>query len=96
MKSKSWPLGLYVSVQSSKVTSLQSAYIALLLALLVPRVWTLGKNLGTMKIEIQTLVEGPSFFSIKYSESDKKTFIMYFNGLLSSPLEKSLSDGLLA
>ena len=47
-------------------------------------------------METQTLIERPNFFSIKYSESDKKTLIIYFNGLLSSPLERSLGFGLSA
>ena len=31
-------------------------------------------------------------FLIKYSKSDKRTLIIYFNGLLPSPLERSLGD----
>ena len=64
------------------------------LALLVPRVWPLEKSLGASKTETQTLVERSNFFSIKYSESDKRTLIIYFNELLSSPLEGSLGFGL--
>ena len=52
-------------------------------ALLVPRVRPLGKNLGPLRIETQTLVERPNIFSIKYSKSHKRTLIIYFNGLLS-------------
>ena len=47
-------------------------------------------------MEIQTLVERSNFFSIKYLEFDKKILIIYFNGFLSSPLERSLGFGLLA
>ena len=64
------------------------------LALLVLRVWPLEKSLGASKTETQTLVERSNFFSIKYSESDKRTLIIYFNELLSSPLERSLGFGL--
>ena len=52
------------------------------LALLVPRVWPLEKSLDASKTETQTLVERSNFFSIKYSESDKRTLIIYFNELL--------------
>ena len=47
-------------------------------------------------METQILVERPNFFSIKYSESNKRTLIIYFNGLLSSLLERSLEFDLLA
>ena len=60
------------------------------LALLVPRVWPLEKSLSASKTETQTLVERSNFFSIKYSKSDKRTLIIYFNELLSSSLERSL------
>ena len=46
------PLGLHTSAQSSKVKGLQSAYMV---ALLVPRVWTLDRSLGTWRKETQTL-----------------------------------------
>ena len=52
------------------------------LAFLAPRVWPLEKSLGASKTETQTLVERLNFFSIKYSESDKRTLIIYFNELL--------------
>ena len=61
---------------------------------LVPRVWPLEKSLGASKTETQTLVERLNFFSIKYSKSNKKTLIIYFNELLSWPLERSLGFGL--
>ena len=64
------------------------------LVLLAPRVWPLKKSLGASKTEIQTLVKRSNFFSIKYLESDKRTLIIYFNELLSSPLERSLGFGL--
>ena len=48
-----------------------------------------------MKMETQTLVERPNIFSIKYSKYDKRTLIIYFNGIFSSPLERSLDDSLL-
>ena len=64
------------------------------LELLAPRVLPLEKSLGASKTETQTLVERSNFFSIKYSESDKRTLIIYFNELLSSPLERSLGFGL--
>ena len=86
------PLGLHTSGQIPKVKGLQSAYMA---ALLVPRVWPLEKSLGASKTKTQTLVERSNFFSIKYSESDKRTLIIHFNELLSLPLERSLGFGLL-
>ena len=64
------------------------------LALLAPRVWPLEKSLGASKTETQTLVERSDLFSIKYSESNKRTLVIYFNELLSSPLERSLGFGL--
>ena len=73
------PLGLHTSGQTPKVKGLQSAYMA---ALLAPRVWPLEKSLGASKTETQTLVERSNFFSIKYSKSDKRTLIIYFNELL--------------
>ena len=65
------------------------------LVLLIPRVWPLEKSLGASKTETQTLVERSNLFSIKYSKSDKRTLIIYFNELLSSPLERSLGFDLL-
>ena len=65
------------------------------LALLEPRVWPLEKSLDASRTETQTLVERSNFFSIKYSESNKRTLIIYFNELLFSPLERSLEFGLL-
>ena len=56
----------------------------------------IDKSLGTLRMEIQTLVKRPNDFSIKYSKSNKKTLIIYFNELLPSPLERSLDDGLSA
>ena len=41
-------------------------------------------------METQTLVDRSNFFSIKYSEFDKRTLIIYFNELMSSPLERSM------
>ena len=73
------PLGLHTSAQSPKVKGFQSAYMAILLALLVPRIWPLGKSLGTPRMEIYALVKRPNFFPIKYSKSLKKTHIIYFN-----------------
>ena len=64
------------------------------LALLALRVWPLRKSLGASKMETQTLVERSNFFSIKYSKSDKRTLIIYFNELMSSPLKRSLGFGL--
>ena len=66
------------------------------LVLLEPRVRPLDKSLGPPRTETQTLVERQNFFSIKYSDSDKRTPIIYFNGLLSSPLETSLGFDLSA
>ena len=51
------------------------------LALLAPRVWPLKKSLGASKTKTQTLVERSNIFSIKYSEFDKRTLIIYFNEL---------------
>ena len=47
-----------------------------------------------LKMETRTLVERSNFFSIKYSKSDKRTLIICFNGVLASPLERSLGNGL--
>ena len=58
--------------------------------LLAPRVRPLDKSLGPPRKETQTLIERPNFFSIKYLEFNKRTLIIYFNELLSSPLERSL------
>ena len=88
------PLGLHTSGQTPKVKGLQSAYMATLFGTLAPRIWPLKKSLDASKTEIQTLVERSNFFSIKYSEFDKRTLIIYFIELLSSPLERSLGFGL--
>ena len=81
------PLGFHTSAQSPKVK-----YLTIFLTL---RVWTLSKSLGTLRMEIQTLVMRLNFFSIKYSKFDKRTFIIHFNGFLPSPLKRSLDDGFL-
>ena len=85
-------LGLHTRGQTPKVKGLQSTYMA---TLLVPRIWPLEKSLSASKTKTQTLVERPNFFSIKCSKSDIRTLIIYFNELLSSPLERSLGFGLL-
>ena len=90
---KGWPLGLHTSGQTPKVKGLQSAYMA---ALLAPRIWPLGKNLDPLRMETQIWVERWSFFSIKYSKSNKRILIIYFNGLLASPLTMNLGNDLLA
>ena len=90
-ESRGRSLGLHISDQTPKVKGLQSAYMA---TLLVPRIWPLKKSLGASKMETQTLIERSNVFSIKYSKSDKRTLIIYFNKLLSSPLERSLGFGL--
>ena len=61
-----------------------------LLVLLVPKVQTLSKSLGPLRMEIQTLIERPNIFSIKYSKFDKRIEIIYFNELLPPPLKRSL------
>ena len=76
------PLGLHTSGQTPKMKGLQSAYMVALFGTFVPRVWPLEKSLGASKTETQTLVERSNFFSIKYSESDKRTLKIYFNELL--------------
>ena len=90
------PLGLHTNGQTPKVKGLQSVYMAILFSHLAPTVQPLDKSSGPSRMETQTLVKRPNFFSIKYSESDKRTLIIYFNGLLSSPLERSLGFGLSA
>ena len=47
------------------------------LVLLAQRVWLLDKNLGTSRMEIQTLAKRLNIFSIKFSKSDKRIFIIY-------------------
>ena len=84
------PFGLHTSGQTPKVFKVPTwQHFLALLALLAPRVWPLKKSLGASKMETQTLVERSNFFSIKYSESDKRIC----NEFLSSPLERSLGFG---
>ena len=45
-----------------------------------------------MKLETQTLVKRPNFFNIKYSKSNKRTFMICSNGLHSLLLERNLGD----
>ena len=85
-------MGLHTSGQTSKVKGLQSAYMA---ALLAPRVRPLRKSFDPLRMKTQTLVVRPNFFSIKYSKYDKRTFIIYINGILPSPLGRNLSNDLL-
>ena len=93
-ESRDRPLGLHTSGQISKVKGFQSAYMAALLSTFATKNLTSREEFGCIKMETQTLVERSNFFSIKYSESDKKTLIIYFNEFLSSPLERSLRFGL--
>ena len=53
-----------------------------------------AKSLGIPRMVIQTLVERPKFFSVKYSKFDKMTLIVDFNGLLPSPIKRSLGNDL--
>ena len=64
------------------------------LTFLAPRVWPFEKSLGASKMETQTLIKRSNIFLIKYSESDKRTLIIYFNELLYSPQERNLGFGL--
>ena len=95
-ESRGQPLGLHTSGQTIKMKGLQSIYMTVFWALFVARVLPLEKNSGLPRMETQTLVERPNFFSIKYLESDKTTLIIYFNGLLFSSLERSLKFDLSA
>ena len=88
------PLGLYTSGQTPKVKGLLSAYMTTLFGTFGAKSLTSRQEFGSFKNKTQTLVKRPKFFSIKYSESHKRTLIIYFNGLLSSPLERSLEFGL--
>ena len=96
-KLRGCPLGLHTSGQTPKVKSLQSAYMAVLFG-------TFGTKSLTSRQEFWSSKNGnPNssqkaklFFSIKYSDFDKKTLIIYSNELLSSPLERSSEFGLLA
>ena len=88
------PLGLHTSGQTPKVKGLQSAYMAVLFGTFGVKSLASREEFGCVKNGNPTLVERSNFFSIKYSESDKKILIIYFNELLSSPLERSLGFGL--
>ena len=76
------PLGLHTSGQTRKGKASKVPIWQHFLAFLAPRVWPREKSLGASKTETQTLVERSNFFSIKYSKSDKRTLIIYFNELL--------------
>ena len=93
-ESRGRPLGLHTSGQTPKVKGLQSVYMAALFGTFGAKSLALKKSVGASKMETQTLVERSNFFSIKYSEFDKRTLIIYFDELLSSPLERSLGFGL--
>ena len=55
-------MGLHTSNQTLKVKGLQSAYMAILLALLGPKVWPLCKSLDSLRMKTQILVKRPNFF----------------------------------
>ena len=76
------PLGLHTSGQTPKVKGLQSAYMAAPFGIFGAKSLASREEFGASKTETQTLVERSNFFSIKYSESDKRTLIIYFNELL--------------
>ena len=87
---RSQPLGLHTSGQTPKVKGLQSAYMEALFGTFGAKsLASRDSSLGASKTETQTLVERSNFFSIKYSKSDKRTLIIYFNELLFSPLKSS-------
>ena len=55
---------------------LQSVYMAAFFGTFGCQEFDLSeKSFGASKTEIQTLIERSNFFSIKYSESDKRTLI---------------------
>ena len=90
------PLALHSSGQTPKVKCLQSAYMAILFG-------TFGaKSLASWQEFEHTKNENPNssreveLFSIKYSKFDKQIVIIYFNGLLPSPLERNLDNSILA
>ena len=83
------PLGLHTSGQTPKVKGFQSANMATLFGTFGAKSLASGEEFGCIKNG------NPNFFSIKYSESNKRTLIIYFNELLSLPLERSLEFGLL-
>ena len=81
-ESRGQPLGLHTSGQTPKVKGLQSAYMAAHFGTSGAKSLASQEEFGCIKTEIQTLVERSNFFSIKYSEFDKRTLIIYFNELL--------------
>ena len=85
---KGRPLGLHTSGQTSKVKGFQNTYMTTVFGTFGTKSLTSRQEFGSFKNRNQTLVKRPNFFSIKYSKSDKKTLIIYFNGLLSSPGEE--------
>ena len=75
---------------------LQSAYMATLFGTIGAKSLTSQQEFWSSKNKNPNSSQEAKFFSIKYSKSDKRTLIIYFNGLLSSPLERSLGFGLSA
>ena len=89
------PLGLHTNGQTPKVKGFQSAYMAALFGTFGAKSLAFQEEFECIRKETQTLVERSNFFSIKYSESNKRTLTIYFNELLFSLLERSSGFGLL-
>ena len=87
-------MGFHTSGQTQKMKGLQSTYMGALFGTFGSKSLAPGKKLEPLRMEIQTLVKKLIFFSTKYSKFDKKTLIVYFNGLLPSPLKRSLGNNL--
>ena len=91
---KGQPLGLHTSGQTPKVKGLQSAYMVALFGTFGAKSLTSRQEFWSSKSGNPNSSREAKLFSIKYSESDKRTLIIYFNELLSSPLKRSLGFGL--
>ena len=90
------PLALYTSGQTPKVKGLQSAYMSALFSTFDAKSSTSQQEFGCSKNGNPNSSREANLFSIKYSKSDKRTPIIYFIGLMSSPLERSLGFDLSA
>ena len=92
MESESLASRRHTSVQIPKVKGLQSAYMAAPFGTFGAKSLDSRQDFSMLKMKIQILIKKPNFFPIKYSKPNKRIVIIYFNGLLPLPLERSLDD----
>ena len=83
-------MGLHTIGQIPKLKGLQGAYMVTLFGTFGAKSVASWQEFGFLENGNPNSSREAKFFSIKYSKFDRKRLIIYFNGLMSSSLKRSL------